>query len=46
MAPLVEEIFNPSIMWRRGVTLDAIFTGYCDGIEEARELYGVEGRLT
>lgn len=42
----VEAIFNPWMMWRSGVSLDAIFTGYCDAIEEARELYGVEVRLT
>src|SRR6266508_3394699 len=42
----VEAIFNPWMMWKRGVSLDAIFTGYCDAIEEARGLYGVEVRLT
>jgi aminodeoxyfutalosine deaminase len=45
-AVYVEAIFNPWMMWRRGVSLDAIFTGYCDGIEEARGLHGVEVRLT
>jgi len=44
-AVYVEAIFNPWIMWKRGVSLDAIFTGYCDAIEEARAL-GVEVRLT
>jgi aminodeoxyfutalosine deaminase len=45
-AVYVEAIFNPWMMWKRGVSLDAIFTGYCDAIEEARGLYGVEVRLT
>ena len=45
-AVYVEAIFNPWMMWRRGVSLDTIFTGYCDGIEEARALYGVQVRLT
>src|SRR5439155_25052201 len=44
-AVYVEAIFNPWMMWKRGVSLDAIFTGYCDAIEEARGLYGVEVRL-
>jgi aminodeoxyfutalosine deaminase len=42
----VEGIFNPWMMSKRGVGLDAIFAGYCDGIEEARGLHGVEVRLT
>jgi aminodeoxyfutalosine deaminase len=45
-AVYVEAIFNPWMMSKRGVSLDAIFTGYCDGIEEARGLHGVEVRLT
>jgi aminodeoxyfutalosine deaminase len=45
-AVYIEAIFNPWMMWKRGVSLDAIFTGYCDGIVEARGLYGVEVRLT
>ena len=31
---------------RRGVGWDEIFSGYCDGAQEARELHGVEMRLT
>jgi aminodeoxyfutalosine deaminase len=31
---------------RRGVEWQDIFGGYCDGVEEARELHGVEIRLT
>jgi len=30
----------------RGVGWDQIFSGYCDGAQEARELHGVEVRLT
>jgi aminodeoxyfutalosine deaminase len=45
-AVYVEAIFNPWMMWKRGVSLEAIFTGYCDAIEEARELHRVEVRLT
>ena len=30
----------------RGVDWDEIFSGYCDGAQEARELHGVEVRLT
>ena len=45
-AVYVEAIFNPWMMWRRGVSLDAVFAGYCDGIEEARALHGIEVRLT
>jgi aminodeoxyfutalosine deaminase len=29
---------------RRGVAWDAIFSGYCDGAQQARELHGVEVR--
>jgi aminodeoxyfutalosine deaminase len=45
-AVYVEAIFNPMMMWSRGTSLDAILTGYCEGIHEARELHGVEFRLT
>jgi aminodeoxyfutalosine deaminase len=31
---------------RRGVGWDEIFSGYCDGAQQARELHGVEVRLT
>jgi aminodeoxyfutalosine deaminase len=33
-------------MLRRGVDCDVMFSGYCDGVQEARELHGVEVRLT
>jgi aminodeoxyfutalosine deaminase len=42
----VEGIFSPAERVRRGVGWDEIFSGYCDGAEEARELHGVEVRLT
>jgi aminodeoxyfutalosine deaminase len=42
----LEGIFSPAQAVRRGVTWDAVFSGYCDGIEEARERHGVEVRLT
>jgi aminodeoxyfutalosine deaminase len=45
-AVYVEGIFSPSERVRRGVAWDDIFAGYCDGAEEARELHGVEVRLT
>jgi aminodeoxyfutalosine deaminase len=45
-AVYVEGIFSPAERVRRGVDWDEIFTGYCDGAAEARELHGVEVRLT
>jgi aminodeoxyfutalosine deaminase len=45
-AVYVEAIFSPAERFRRGVAWDDIFAGYCDGAEEARELHGVEIRLT
>ena len=42
----VEGIFSPAQAVRRGVSWDAVFSGYCDGIEEARERHGIEVRLT
>jgi aminodeoxyfutalosine deaminase len=45
-AVYVEGIFSPAERVRRGVSWDEIFSGYCDGAEEARELHGVEVRLT
>jgi len=40
----LEGIFAPGL-WR-GVDTDELFSGYCDGAVEARELHGVEIRLT
>jgi aminodeoxyfutalosine deaminase len=45
-AVYVEGIFSPAERARRGVDWDEIYAGYCDGAEEARELYAVEIRLT
>jgi aminodeoxyfutalosine deaminase len=45
-AVYVEGIFSPAERVRRGVDWDEIFSGYCDGAAEARELHGVEVRLT
>jgi aminodeoxyfutalosine deaminase len=43
-AVYVEAIFSPGL-WR-GLDQDEVFTGYCDGAQEARELHDVEVRLT
>ncbi len=45
-AVYVEAIFSPAERVRRGVAWDEIFSGYCDGAQEARELHRVEMRLT
>jgi aminodeoxyfutalosine deaminase len=45
-AVYLEAIFSPAQAVRRGVSWDSVFSGYCDGIEEARERHGVEVRLT
>jgi aminodeoxyfutalosine deaminase len=45
-AVYIEGIFSPVEAVRRGVAWEAIFGGYCDGIQEARERSGVEVRLT
>jgi aminodeoxyfutalosine deaminase len=45
-AVYLEGIFSPSERARRGVDWDEIFSGYCDGAQEARELHGVDVRLT
>ena len=37
-AVYIEGIFSPAERARRGVDWDEIFTGYCDGADEAREL--------
>jgi aminodeoxyfutalosine deaminase len=43
-AVYLEAIFAPGL-WR-GLDTDEVFSGYCDGAEEARERHGVEVRLT
>ena len=45
-AVYLEGVFSPAERARRGVDWDEMFGGYCDGAEEARELHGVEVRLT
>ncbi|HEU5213563.1 MAG TPA: adenosine deaminase [Gaiellaceae bacterium] len=45
-AVYVEAIFSPIERTWRGVDWDDLYTGYCDGAQEARELHGVEMRLT
>ncbi len=45
-AVYIEGIFSPAERARRGVDWDEIFAGFCDGAVEARELHGVEVRLT
>jgi aminodeoxyfutalosine deaminase len=45
-AVYLEAIFSPGERVKRGVGWDAIFSGYCDGAQAARELHGVEVRLT
>jgi aminodeoxyfutalosine deaminase len=42
----IEAIFSPSERVRRGADWDAVFSGMCDGADEARERHGVEVRLT
>jgi aminodeoxyfutalosine deaminase len=43
-AVYIEGIFVPGL-WR-GLDTDEVFSGYCDGAQEASELHGVEVRLT
>ncbi len=45
-AVYLEAIFSPAERVRRGTTYDEVFAGFCDGIEQARALHGVEIRLT
>ena len=45
-AVYLEAIFSPAERVARGVDWDEIFSGYCDGAQAARELHGVEVRLT
>ena len=45
-AVYLEAIFSPIERTWRGVDWDEMFTGYCDGAQAARELHGVEVRLT
>ena len=43
-AVYIEAIFAPRIL--HGLDTDEVFSGYCDGAQQARELHGVEVRLT
>ena len=45
-AVYVEGIFSPIERTWHGVSWDALFSGYCDGAQEARELHGVDVLLT
>ncbi|HZR91701.1 MAG TPA: adenosine deaminase [Gaiellaceae bacterium] len=45
-AVYVEAIFAPTVPARNGIPLQAMFEGYCDGVQEAREQLGIEVRLT
>jgi aminodeoxyfutalosine deaminase len=45
-AVYLEGIFSPAERVARGVGWDEIFSGYCDGAQEACERHGVEVRLT
>ena len=45
-AVYLEAIFSPAERVARGIPWDDIFGGYCDGADQARELHGVEIRLT
>jgi len=45
-AVYVEGIFSPAERARRAVRWEDMFDGYCHGADEARDLHGVEVRLT
>lgn len=45
-AVYVEGIFSPAEPAARGVPWEVVFEGYCEGAQAARELHGVEIRLT
>ena len=45
-AVYVEGIFSPIERTWRGVSWDELFGGYCDGVQEAKELHGVDVLLT
>jgi aminodeoxyfutalosine deaminase len=45
-AVYLEGIFTPAEPAGRGVRWEEIFAGYCDGAAEARQLHGVQVRLT
>jgi len=45
-AVYLEGIFSPAERVARGVGWDELFSGYCDGAQQALEQHGVEVRLT
>jgi aminodeoxyfutalosine deaminase len=45
-AVYIEGIFTPAESAGRGVDWDEVFTGYCDGAQQAAEQHGVRVRLT
>lgn len=45
-AVYIEGIFTPGEPVSRGSGWDEVFTGYCDGAQQAAEVYGVQVRLT
>lgn len=45
-AVYLEGIFSPSEPVARGCSFDEVFSGYCDGAQQAWELHGVHVRLT
>jgi len=45
-AVYLEGIFTPAEPVSRGASWDEVFTGYCDGAQQAAELHGVQVRLT
>jgi aminodeoxyfutalosine deaminase len=45
-AVYIEGIFTPTERISGGASWDEVFSGFCDGAHEARELFGVEVRLT
>jgi aminodeoxyfutalosine deaminase len=45
-AVYIEGIFSPSEPVARGASWDEVFSGYCDGAQEAGELHGVDVHLT
>ncbi len=45
-AVYLEAIFSPSDKARDGIDQEVVFSGFCDGAQEARETLGIEIRLT
>lgn len=45
-AVYIEGIFAPLQLVRRGVAWEEVYEGFCDGVVAAREVHGIEMRLT